>query len=183
MEKERVIEILLILILMVLIFIMVLIGLNVNSSQTIITNSYNIDNSQTSTGKTAQIVKEVPTRNSNLESYYDHSQIILLRENQDRYFSRNYFNKYSENYDSWGRHIKKEFSNYYTDEFEVHIINNGFEGKYYKVIFYFEDFYGHEKNYEMRKYVFPDEEKEFYFRDINRNKYAYDDWSYQVIEE
>jgi hypothetical protein len=162
MENERIIEFFLILILIVLIFIMVLMGLNTNHSETTISNSYNNYNTQTTTGKTAQVIKETPKRDSEF---------------------RNYDERSLEEYSSWGRHLKTEFSNYYTDEFEVHVVNNDFQGKYYTVRFYFNDEYGCEKNYEMRKYVFSDEEKEFYFRDINRNRHAYNDWKYEVVEE
>jgi hypothetical protein len=176
MEKERVVEILLILILIVLIFIMVFIGLNGIFSQTIVTNSYNTYNTHTGQVKTAQIVK-------NPQPNYERDKIIILRDSGN-YFEKDWPNKrHFENYESWGRHLKKEFSDYYTDEFEVHVINNGFSGKYYKVVFYFEDRFGNEKSYEMRKYIFSDEEEKFYFRDISKNKNEYNGWGYYIIEE
>ena len=53
-------------------------------------------------------------------------------------------------------------------------------GDYFKVKFYFEDCWGHEKSHEMRKYVGYDDENIFYFRDVNSESDKYCDWRYEV---
>ena len=86
---------------------------------------------------------------------------------------------YSKDYDSFGKHSLDKSWGFYTDTYKVYIYNDG-PGDYFKVDFYFEDCWGHEKNYEMRKYAGHEDENIFYLRDINSESDKYCDWRYVV---
>jgi len=86
---------------------------------------------------------------------------------------------YSKDYDHFGKHTKDKSWGFDTDTYRVYVYNDG-PGDYFKVKFYFEDCWGGEKTYDMRKYVGHDDENIFYFRDINSEPDKYCDWRYEV---
>ena len=86
---------------------------------------------------------------------------------------------YSKHYDSFGKHSLDKSWEFYTDTYRVYVYNGG-PGDYFKVKFYFEDCGGHEKNYEIRKYIGYKDEEIFYFRDINSESDKYCNWKYVV---
>ena len=83
-------------------------------------------------------------------------------------------------YDSYGKHVKEDKSGFYADTYKVYVSNDG-PGDYFTVRFYFEDYWGHEKTHDMRKYIGFDNEKVFYFRDICKDKDEYYNWRYKVF--
>jgi len=69
---------------------------------------------------------------------------------------------------------------FYVDTYKIYVYNEG-SGDYFTVRFYFEDYAGHEKSYDVRKYVSHNDEELFYYRDISKDKYEYYKWSYKVF--
>lgn len=172
MEKERIVEILLAMMFVVLIFIMIIIGINLGESKsadssktTTISNSYNKiyvnSNYETKPQKIYYkkvIYKKIPSKT-----------IWAYPKERDSYY-----------YDSFGKHLEKKEFGYFSDSYKVKLYNRG-PGKYFTVRFYFEDYWEKRKSYDVRKYIFPGEEKTFYFRDVNKNEYKYSNWDYQVL--
>ena len=84
-------------------------------------------------------------------------------------------------YDSYGRHIKEDKKAYYADTYRVYVYNDG-KGDYFTVRFYFEDYWGNEKIYDMRKYIGFEKEGLFYFRDLTKESDEYYNWRYEVLD-
>ena len=205
MERDRLIEILIALILIVLIFVLVFLGLNLDNpraTSSVVSNSYNnVENSYNTINnpqktpyenkETLRIVEKPAPKTTHItkpaqKTYYK-------EKGQKYYYYNNYQPKkdyvwdwnewdkrsYSKDYDSFGKHSLDKSWGFYTDTYKVYIYNDG-PGDYFKVNFYFEDCWGHEKNYEMRKYVGYEDENIFYLRDINSESDKYCDWRYEV---
>ncbi len=64
--------------------------------------------------------------------------------------------------------------------YEVYVKNREYTGGYFKVRFYFEDYYGREKSESVTYYVPAREEKLFLFKDISPDRYEYRSWWYEV---
>ncbi len=193
MERDRAIEMLIGLVFIVLVFIMILIGLNFGNSKStssVISNSYNTVNSHNivqtpqnqnvATKETITVIQK-PTQ----KTYY------YIKDRDRRYYSEyepikkhiwDWGTDYSDrNYDSYGRHIKEDKSGYYADTYRVYVYNEG-KGDYFTVRFYFEDYWGNEKTYDMRKYVGFKDEGLFYFRDVCKERDQYHNWRYKVLD-
>ncbi len=92
-----------------------------------------------------------------------------------------YSPKHYKDYDSWGNHKREKKSDlYYIDTFEVYVKNYG-HSNYFTLRFYFEDCWGEEKIYDVRKYIYSGEKELFYFRDVGRDKCEYGEWKYKII--
>ena len=142
------------------------------------------------TQKTYYYIKDTDSDKTNKKYYYVHSP----SKNPRGYYSHNNYEpkgdyvwdwnewderSYSKDYDSFGKHTLDKTWAFDTDTYKVYVYNDG-PGDYFKVNFYFEDCWGHEKSYEMRKYISNGEENLFYFRDINSESDKYCDWRYVV---
>ena len=159
MEKEKTIEILAALSFLVLIFIAVLIGLNFSKNSTSSTINYNyygnIDNSE--------------------KNYYSGAL-----DKDYRTYEKDY-NRKLIRYSVKTVHTSSENYGIYTETYNVYVKNLGYSGRDFTVRFYFEDGNGDERTYEIKRYIYPDEEKRFYFRDITKDKYEYYRWRYEVL--
>jgi len=205
MEREKIIEIFVGLILILLVFIMVLVGIGFEKPKTttqVISNSYNtIDNSK-------KYYEEIQPVNAKMlekqtqEKYYYFKKSLQNYEKHP-YFGRKpaeniyYYKDYeplksyaldwevwneksnSKDYDSFGKHTKEKNWEFYADTYKVYVYNEG-QGDYFTVTFYFEDYWGNEKIYEDRKYIRHNDERMFYFRDINSESDKYYEWMYIV---
>ena len=69
------------------------------------------------------------------------------------------------------------------DRYEVYVRNRGYTGGYFKVNFYFKDYYGRTRTESTNRYISPRGESRFVFKDISREKYKYLDWSYEVTSQ
>ena len=67
------------------------------------------------------------------------------------------------------------------DKYVVYVKNDDYKGGYFTVRFYFTDYYGETFTESMTKYIKPDEEKKFLYKDIYADRYRYYDWHYKVI--
>jgi len=173
MERERVIEVLLAMILLVLVFLMMLIGLTLGDSSKhtskVIANSYNtVDNSKTVYYEDKEVVRPIV--------YY--KEVPRSKYSEDHEWED--WSYYWKDYDSEGKHTKTYEMGAYVDTFKVYVYNKG-DGDYFTVRFYFEDYEGHKRSYDVRRYLEHNEEKMFYYRDISKDKYEYYRWSYKVL--
>ena len=65
----------------------------------------------------------------------------------------------------------------------VYVKNKDYKTGYFKVKFYFTDYYGNTRTESIRHYIKPDEEKKFFYQSIYNDKYKYYNWHYEVISE
>ena len=59
----------------------------------------------------------------------------------------------------------------YIDKYTVYVRNKEYQGGYFTVKFYFEDYYGEKTTQSITHYIKPHEEKEFYYKNLYANKY------------
>ncbi len=87
-------------------------------------------------------------------------------------------------YDDLGRRRRVQglFGNE-IDRYEVYVRNRDYRGGYFKVNFYFDDYYGRRSSDSITRYIGSQKESRFVFRDMSREKYKYGDWSYEVISQ
>lgn len=186
---SRIIEILVwgLAIVSLIILILLVIGISPTGKSTI-TNSYNTNTN----------IQRVPLYSSysypiTRTSYVPYSKPYIV---QDRYVdtARLYYvrddPRYAKSndgylrYDDWGRRkvVRGIFGND-IDRYEVYVRNRGYMGGYFKVNFYFEDYYGRIRTESTSRYISPRGDGRFVFKDISREKYKYRDWSYEVISQ
>jgi len=101
----------------------------------------------------------------------------------------NYYNDepgYYKNYDDYPKYASrtkyKTIEGFFGDEINHYIVyvkNKEHRGRYFKVRFYFEDYYGDTRTESITKYIKPGDEQKFIYRDIN-DKYSGDNWRYKV---
>ncbi|MFA5953697.1 MAG: hypothetical protein WC812_03825 [Candidatus Pacearchaeota archaeon] len=177
MEKENLIKIILGMMVFVLILIAILIGFNIGHSKNpttinTISDSYNsIDNSKT---------YYVSEKSRNFQaSNYEPKEFYFVNDwsKWDPFNTQNH----EQNYDSTGKHTKEYSLGIYTDTYKVYVYNYGSEG-YFTVRFYFEDYEGNLRTYDLRKYLYHNDEELFYFRDLSHDKYEYYKWAYKVFD-
>ncbi len=85
-------------------------------------------------------------------------------------------------YDSWSQlRIAEGLFGNSINNYEVYVRNREYTGGYFKVVFYFEDYYGDVGSEAMTHYIGPREESRFVFKDISPSRYEYRNWWYEVI--
>ena len=176
MERERIIEVLLVMTFVVIVFIMMLIGLTLgNSTKTTSKTTFNTYNTIDNSEKNYYEYKEIhPTYIK-----YIKDESIKHWEPKKTYIW-NDWDYNPKNYDSYGKHIKTYELGYYVDTYKVYVYNEG-PGDYFTVKFYFENYEGHERSYDIRKYISHNDEELFYYRDISKDRYEYYKWKYKVF--
>ena len=172
MKRDKIIEILLVIILLVLVFLMIILGLTLENSsknpvsKRISNSYYQIDNSENN----YYVVKNYPKNTYLKEIEHFESKNTPLGDDLSE----------TKDYKSYGKHTKKYELGFYVDTYNVYV-HNLEKGDYFRVRFYFKDYEGIEKTYDLRKYISHDEEEIFYFRDICKDKYKYPQWSYKIF--
>ena len=66
------------------------------------------------------------------------------------------------------------------DNYEVYVRNQDYAGGYFKVVYYFEDYYGNTDSKAMTYYIDPQTEKRFVYKDVSHSEYKYERWWYTV---
>ena len=153
MNERRILEALLGLILIILLVIMTTLLLSPNNqtgSTTTITNSFNTNN------------------------YYN---------TQQKYSPTNYKTK-DYDYLDYDYHTYKEktkglFGNT-VEHYVVYVKNQDYKPGYFRVNYYFTDYYGDTKTETMTYYIKPKESKKFIYTNIYKDKYKFHDWNYKV---
>jgi len=105
--------------------------------------------------------------------YYVDDDLSYAKDN-DRYLR----------YYDWGkRKTAKGVLGNDIDKYEVFVENRNYAGGYFKVVFYFEDYYGKTSSKSITRYIKPWEERDFVFRDITAADYKYARWWYDVVPQ
>ena len=174
-NERRVIEIAagVLFIVLLLLFVFLIISV-AESNKVVITDSYNTYNIYSSphtiplSGAKPYIIDE----GTYAKTYY-------LDE------GKRYTDYYSKplRYDYWGelRTVNGIFGP--IDKYEVYVTNKDYIGGWFKVRYYFEDYYGRTKTEYVSYYLEPQEQKLFLFRDISPSNYKYRSWRYEVIPQ
>jgi len=202
---SRVIEILVwtLAIVSLIILVLLVVGGSPTEKSTVITNSYNTNTNPSISPSYSSYPQDssrgFPTRSSSYvnygspyrpPSYSDSKPYVVDRYPYAReYYVRNDLRYTKSNdgylrYDDWGRRnrVKGIFGND-IDRYEVYVGNKGYTGGYFKVNFYFKDYYGRIRTESTSRYISPRGESRFVFKDISREKYNYPYWSYKVTSQ
>lgn len=161
-EDRKLIIVFLGLILLVLILIAVLVGLNFSGKNYSKSDSFDIHYNS---------VESEPLYTTSNKVVYNPDKYGFVVYNRDLW-----------EYSSYGKHSwEKDFVGTYIDEFEVVVKNEEREGNYFEVEFYFEDSDGDIFTENIVKYVRAGEREVFVYKDIQEEKYRYDDWGYKIF--
>ncbi|MEK6833368.1 MAG: hypothetical protein AABY32_04950 [Nanoarchaeota archaeon] len=82
-----------------------------------------------------------------------------------------------------GQKTREEFLGNYVQEYYVYILNKERAGRYFTVVFEFEDKNGYEYSESITQYLRAGEKKKFAYRDIQSERNEIVDWDYEVIPE
>ena len=85
-----------------------------------------------------------------------------------------YFNDYSQL-----REVEGVLGNR-VNNYEVYVANEDYNGGYFKVTFYFEDYNGNVDDESVTQYIDPQGEKRFFYKDVSPSDYKVENWWYSV---
>jgi hypothetical protein len=111
------------------------------------------------------------------------------------YGTRCYYDKYHSSYNRHNREnvntihysqygtqeSKKSFFGDYVKTYSVNVKNRGFTGRYFTVVFNFEDKNGYEFSESVTQYLRDGESKKFVYKDIQYERHEILDWDYKII--
>ncbi len=169
MEKDKIIELSL-----ALAFVGILLIVSI-----IVLNDYNKEAQQS---LSSQTINSYAVYN-NYKIEYTVIPQTTNREKRDYY---DYWIKdiYNSNYREYSdQKVRKEFLGNYVQEYYVYILNKERTGRYFTVMFNFEDKNGYEYSESITKYIRAGEKKKFDYRDIQYERNEIVDWDYEVILE
>ncbi len=131
-----------------------------------------------------KITSKVISNSYNSDSYNDYKIVQKDKEQKINEY-KNYFYYEKEGvYLSYGKHSKNNgFFGNYKDEFKVYVVNKNYMGHYFKVEFYFCDYYGNCFSRTMQKYIPAKQEKMFVYVDVQNEKYKYYKWEYKIFPD
>lgn len=200
MEKQErfVIEVLLGVILVVFLIILIFLFTGVSGktqTSTVISNSYNTNTynspapSYSSYNPSYSSYRLLTTRPSYRNPYskpyivsnpdYPYTNKVYYVKDDIRYTKSD--DRYLRYYDRSQHKTVKSILGTDIDKYEVYVKNRDYIGGYFKVRFYFEDYYGRTSSYSITNYIKPQEEKRFLFKDVSTYDYKYSGWRYEVI--
>lgn len=182
-NERRMIEILIGAVFIVLLLLVVFIVIGSSQAKTTITNSFNTYNIYSTAPQTqyASVKPYIYTDTAYVKPYVvdrgDYAQIYYVPSDF----------RYAEPYDRYSRYYEQGrlravdgiFGND-IHRYEVNVKNREYVGGYFKVRFYFEDYYGRTRSESITYYVPAREEKLFLFKDISPDRYKYRAWWYEV---
>ncbi len=155
-NNKRVLEAFLGLILIILLVIMIILltaPKNLTGSSTTITNSFNTNN------------------------YYNAYPTIKHYPYTKTYYKKDYLDY---DYHACKKTLKGILGNS-IEHYIVYVRNQDYKPGYFKVKYYFTDYYGNTKTETMTYYIKPKQGKEFIYKNIYKDKYKFHDWDYEVI--
>lgn len=193
MERERAIEFVIGLVVIIFIILLLAIFLNINKGNQ---NS----NSKSASESGTTIINNYYYENShNLpENYFSGNVVYKCDEDGCVVYKKYYdedddfsFYDWEEDYDhehydrfsSYKRHSRDYDGFNYVDTYSVFVKNRDYVGKYFKVIFYFEDECGLEESETMIKFIDSGEVEKFVYRDVHFERYNYENWDYGVFSQ
>ena len=69
------------------------------------------------------------------------------------------------------------------EHYIVYVKNQDYKPGYFRVNYYFTDYYGNTKTEAITYYIKPKQGKEFIYKNIYKDKYRFHDWNYKVISK
>jgi hypothetical protein len=148
---------------------LIFVGLLLVSSILVINNS---SNKQTPIQNTIVIQDSYNVNNYETSNYQKNLVRYYLEEKDEIYLK----------YSSYGEHkISELYFNNYKDEFNVYVVNKDYKPGYFKVRFYFCDYYNNCFYETVEKYIPAKEERKFQYLEIQGEKYKFYEWEYDVI--
>ena len=182
-NERRVIEILVGVVFIVLLFLVVFLVIGSSQAKTTITNSYNTYNIYSTAPQTQHVYARPYIYTGRV---YAKPYIIDRGDYAWIYYVPSDF-RYAESYDGYLRYyecgqLKESKGTFGNDiyRYKVDVKNRGYIGGYFKVGFYFEDYYGRTRSESITHYIPAKGEKLFLFKDISPGEYKYRRWWYEV---
>jgi len=171
-NEKRMIEILIWVVFIALLFLVVFIVIGSSQPKSTITNSYNTYNIYSTTPRTQYVYTKpyIVDRGDYARIYYVPSD-FRYAESSDRYLRYYECGRLKESKGTFGNDINR---------YEVDVKNREYVGGYFKVRFYFEDYYGRTRSESITHYIPAKGEKLFLFKDISSDEYKYRAWWYEV---
>jgi len=170
-RDRRIIELLIGAAFIVLLILVVSLVVGISPSKTTITNSYN----------TYNIYSAPQIRDVSVKPYIvdrgDYAQVYYVPSDFRYAESHDIYLRY---YEEGGLRIVNGILGNDVERYEVYVKNKEYVGGYFKVIFYFEDYYGRTRSESITHYIPAKEEKLFLLKDISPNEYKYRWWNYEV---
>lgn len=176
-NKRRLVEILIGVVFVILLVLIVFLVISYSGNGSKIVNSFN----------TYTIYNNVPAQTD----YSSKPYIIDMRDYYRRDYAQVYYIpndlRYAEPYkkplayydDAQLKTVTGALGND-IDRYEVYVKNREYVGGYFKVVFYFEDYYGKTSSQSITEYIPAREEKLFLLKDISPDRYKYRNWWYEV---
>jgi hypothetical protein len=180
MEKERTIEFLIGLGVIIFVLLLVVIFLNLGDRENKETDSDSSDSG------TTIINNYYYGNNYNLPENSISGNVVYKCDEGDCVVYKRYYDDedYCNNkFSSYGRQSKNHDGFNYVDTYSVFVKNRDNVGKYFKVIFYFEDKEDYEESQSIIKYIGPGEVEKFVYRDVHFERYNYEKWGYEVFSQ
>jgi len=183
-NERRVIEILIGVVFIALLVLVVFLVMGSSQSKITITDSYNTYNIYSTTPQT-QYVSAKPY----IVDTGDYYKLYIVDRGD---YARGYYVprdlRYAEPSDRYSRYYESSrlkeskglIFNNDIHRYEVDVKNREYAGGYFKVIFYFEDYYGRTNSESITRYIPAKEERLFLFKDISPDDYKYRSWWYEV---
>jgi hypothetical protein len=108
-------------------------------------------------------------------NYYDYEQTNKYSKSTSDSVNTIRYSQYSY------QESRKSFLGDYVKEYSVYVTNRGRTGRYFTVVFEFEDKYGYEFTQSVTQYLKTSEKKKFVYRDIQYEKNEILDWDYEIV--
>lgn len=170
-RERRLIEILIGAVFVLLLLLIVFLVVGGSAPKTEVTNSYN----------TYNIYSAPQTRDVSVKPYIvdkgDYYKIYYVSD--DFKYLKSYDEYLDYSYDGRLKIVEGVFGNNIY-RYEVFVKNRESVGGYFKVIFYFKDYYGKTKSEVVTHYIPAQEEKLFVLKDVSPSDYKYRSWWYEV---
>lgn len=137
------------------------------------------------------VILVIPSTNSTTESTTGSSTTITNSFNTNNYYNtpsrysstystKTNYNYLDYNYDTYKKTTKGVLGNN-VEHYIVHVKNQDYKPGYFRVNYYFTDYYGDTKIETITYYIKPQESKKFIYKNIYKDKYRFYHWNYEVI--
>jgi len=153
-QEQRILEALLGIILIVLLVIMIFLFTTTNSTG----SSTTITNSFNTNNYYNTQTKYYPSYTKTQKDYLDYD------------------------YNAYKKTIKGVLGND-IEHYKVYVKNQDYKPGYFRVNYYFTDYYGNTKTETMTYYIQPKQWKKFIYKNIYKDKYKFHDWNYKIISK
>ncbi len=192
MANQRVIEFLIGIVFLIGLILIVVLTLNISNSSYSKKSSLNSNQPITINNYYSYENKDYPKTSptGNVVYKYDNKEYVVYKKcdscccEWEKYLDKKeHYKVHRDSYSSYGKHRKIKQRINYLDEYLVVVKNHDNVGKYFQVIYYFENNDGNEYSEKRVKYVNPGESVEFLYRDSHFEKDDYESWTYDVFSQ